>query len=66
LGVGRARRGIATNRGQALTGVITGIVGVVIGAVILTVVIIYAQKPCDQRYNTDSHAYQVCVDNSDN
>jgi hypothetical protein len=66
IGLGRVRRGVATNRGQSLTGVITGIVGVLIAAAILTVGIISVNRPCDERYNTDSHAYQVCVDNNNN
>lgn len=63
IGIGRARRGVATNRGQSLTGIITGIVGVLLAAGILTVGIINANRSCADRYNTNSRAYQNCVDN---
>lgn len=35
IGLGRAKRGEATNRGMAIAGIITGSVGIVLGAVIL-------------------------------
>lgn len=64
LGLGRVRRGVATNRGQALTGIITGIVGVLGFALVLTLVIVFGHESCADRYNTNSRAYQVCVDNN--
>ncbi|NEE60589.1 DUF4190 domain-containing protein, partial [Streptomyces sp. SID8455] len=39
IGLGRAKRGEATNRGMALAGIITGSVGIVIGAVLLGFII---------------------------
>lgn len=39
LGLGRANRGLATNRGMAMAGLIMGIIGLVIGAIVLLIVI---------------------------
>ncbi|WP_239109659.1 DUF4190 domain-containing protein, partial [Streptomyces anulatus] len=39
IGLGRAKRGEATNRGMALAGVILGSVGIVVGAAILGLII---------------------------
>ncbi|MEV5192678.1 DUF4190 domain-containing protein [Streptomyces clavifer] len=39
IGLGRAKRGEATNRGMAIAGIILGSVGVVLGSVILGVII---------------------------
>ncbi|WP_424570155.1 DUF4190 domain-containing protein [Streptomyces sp. CH-036] len=48
IGLGRAKRGEATNRGMALAGVILGSVGIVVGAALLGV-IIWAATTADDR-----------------
>ncbi|MGW1869925.1 DUF4190 domain-containing protein [Streptomyces mauvecolor] len=55
LGKGKARRGEANNRGQALAGIITGIVGMVLGAAILTLVIV-ANSMDHSRYDDDYYS----------
>ncbi|MFG3403904.1 DUF4190 domain-containing protein [Streptomyces sp. NPDC048142] len=52
IGLGRAKRGEATNRGMALAGVILGSVGIVVGAVILGLIIwAAASSDSDSDYN---------------
>lgn len=53
IGLGRAKRGEATNRGMALAGVILGSVGIVVGAAILGV-IIWAATSADSDSDYDS------------
>jgi heme/copper-type cytochrome/quinol oxidase subunit 2 len=68
IGVRRARRGEATNRGQAMAGWITGAIGLVISIVILAVVgsFIFSHRQqidtytrCLQNAHTQ-HARDVC------
>lgn len=53
IGLGRAKRGEATNRGMALAGVILGSVGIVVGAAILGL-IIWAATSADSDSDYDS------------
>lgn len=48
VGMGRAKKGRATNRGMALAGLITGVIGLVIGALILYFAIRVAVDCADQ------------------
>jgi uncharacterized membrane protein len=68
IGVRRARRGEATNRGQALAGAITGGIGLVISIVIVTIlgVFVFTHRSqidqytrCLQNAHTQ-HARDVC------
>lgn len=52
IGLGRAKRGEATNRGMALAGVILGSVGIVVGAAILGV-LIWAATSADSDSDSD-------------
>ncbi|MEU5283237.1 DUF4190 domain-containing protein [Streptomyces sp. NPDC020755] len=52
IGLGRAKRGEATNRGMALAGVILGSVGIVVGAAILGL-IIWAATSADSDSDSD-------------
>jgi FtsH-binding integral membrane protein len=59
IGVRRARRGEATNRGQALAGAITGGIGLVASVVILTVVGIFIST-----HHTQINQYTQCLQNA--
>ncbi|MFD7169842.1 DUF4190 domain-containing protein [Streptomyces violascens] len=62
LGKGKARRGEANNRGQALAGIIMGIVGIVLGAAILVLVIVtnsLGHSRYDDGYYSDSLSLSV-------
>jgi hypothetical protein len=60
LGMKRAARSQATNKGQALTGVICGAVGVV-GAVIFFAWAYDTAKSCIDKYDIDTPAYNQCI-----
>ena len=61
IGLRRVRRGVATNRGQALTGLILGIIGVVLSAIFIAVVVDRVTG-CTQ-YDRNSTQFQDCVEN---
>jgi hypothetical protein len=66
LGIRRARRGEATNRGIAIGGLVTGIIGLIIGIIIVAFVATHRQaftdlQHCAQHASTDtqrSHCVQ--------
>ncbi|MGA4846421.1 DUF4190 domain-containing protein [Streptomyces sp. G5(2025)] len=49
VGRGKARRGEATNGGQALAGIICGVVGIALGAALLVITIVMADEETDTR-----------------
>ncbi|MBM7171260.1 DUF4190 domain-containing protein [Streptomyces sp. G44] len=49
VGRGKARRGEATNGGQALAGIICGVVGIVLGVALLVVTVVTADDETDTR-----------------
>ncbi|MFD0308524.1 DUF4190 domain-containing protein [Streptomyces sp. NPDC127119] len=53
IGRGRARRGQATNAGQALAGIICGAVGVALGVAFLVVFLILPDTVIDESGNGD-------------
>ncbi|MFF5769836.1 DUF4190 domain-containing protein [Streptomyces californicus] len=55
IGLGRAKRGEATNRGMALAGVILGSIGIVVGATILGLIIWAATTDRDSDYDSDPY-----------
>ncbi|MGH9128394.1 MAG: DUF4190 domain-containing protein [Acidimicrobiales bacterium] len=69
IGIGRARRGEATNRGQALAGMITGAIGLVVSIVILAIGASFFATHTKQFHTysqclnnaTTAHARQVCA-----
>jgi hypothetical protein len=60
IGIRRVRHGVATNRGQALTGLITGVIGFVIAASLIG---FYTNRAidCSHKYSTRSDAFGHCV-----
>jgi heme/copper-type cytochrome/quinol oxidase subunit 2 len=59
IGVRRARRGEATNRGQALAGAITGGIGLVISIVIVTILGVFVFT-----HRTQIDQYTRCLQNA--
>lgn len=65
IGLGRAKRGEATNRGMALAGIITGSVGIVIGAVLLGFIIwavANGDSSFEESYEDDPFATSLVVE----
>ena len=60
IGIRRARRGEATNRGQAVAGLVCGILGTII-SVIITIVVINAVRDCANQFNSGTSEYNQCV-----
>lgn len=65
IGLGRAKRGEATNRGMAIAGIITGSVGIVVGATILGFIIWAVandESSFEDSYDDDPFATSLVVD----
>ncbi|MEW2067552.1 DUF4190 domain-containing protein [Streptomyces sp. NPDC007346] len=64
IGLGRAKRGEATNRGMAIAGIITGSVGIVIGSVILGFIIwaIASGEGYEDEYDDDPFATSLVIE----
>lgn len=60
IGMGRAKKGLATNRGVAIGGLVTGIIGTVI-ALIFVILTIRAVSNCSDRVGTGSDQFSSCI-----
>ncbi len=64
IGARRAKRGEATNRGMAITGIILGVVGVLIAAVVFAIGAFFTNRALDcQSFLTsgDDAGYEQCI-----
>ncbi|OEV21229.1 DUF4190 domain-containing protein, partial [Streptomyces nanshensis] len=64
IGLGRAKRGEATNRGMAIAGIITGSVGIVLGSVLLGFIIwaVANGEDFDDGYEDDPFATSLVIE----
>ncbi|MGQ7351530.1 DUF4190 domain-containing protein [Quadrisphaera oryzae] len=66
IGVRRVKRGEATNRGAAITGIVLGLISVVLGIVVLIGLVFLGSKVSDcatYLQNGDQAGYQTCIEN---
>jgi uncharacterized membrane protein len=64
IGLRRAKRGAATNRGQAMTGLILGIVGIILGAAVAAIgvtAVVHRYQDCEKKYDTNSSSFNHCL-----
>jgi hypothetical protein len=59
-GIARANRGVATNRGQAVAGLVTGAIGLVLAVALLVTLGVYLN-----RHSTDLRDFRDCVNRAD-
>ncbi|MER6771363.1 DUF4190 domain-containing protein [Streptomyces bacillaris] len=64
IGLGRAKRGEATNRGMAIAGIITGSVGIVLGSVILGFIVwaVANGEDFEDSYEDDPFATSLVIE----